>query len=60
MRTPFVSTASPAEPALPMEAVWSRLTLDPQAWLADVLGPIADYPINRVDELLPWNITSAS
>lgn len=29
--------------------------IDPQAWLADVLGRIADYPITRLDELLPWN-----
>ena len=28
--------------------------IDPQAWLSDVLGRIADHPINRVDELLPW------
>lgn len=29
--------------------------VDPQAWLADVLGRIADHPITRLDELLPWN-----
>ena len=29
--------------------------VDPQAWLADVLSRIADHPINRIDELLPWN-----
>ena len=29
--------------------------VDPQAWLTDVLGRIADHPINKVDELLPWN-----
>jgi len=31
--------------------------LDPEAWLADVIGRIADHPIKRVDELLPWNWT---
>lgn len=28
--------------------------VDPQAWLADVLARIADHPISRLDELLPW------
>ena len=29
--------------------------VDPQAWLADVLGRIAGTPQSRLDELLPWN-----
>ncbi len=29
--------------------------VDPQAWLADVLGRIAETPQTRLDELLPWN-----
>ena len=29
--------------------------VDPQAWLADVLGRIADTPQHRLDQLLPWN-----
>lgn len=30
-------------------------SIDPQAWLTDVLACIADHKINRIDELLPWN-----
>jgi hypothetical protein len=29
--------------------------VDPQAWLADALARIADHPVGRLDELLPWN-----
>jgi len=42
-------------------AVYSLITtcklndVDPRAWLADVLARLPDHPINRVDELLPWN-----
>jgi transposase len=28
--------------------------INPQAWLADVLARIADYPASRLEELLPW------
>jgi transposase len=28
--------------------------VDPQAWLTDVLGRIADHKITRIDELMPW------
>jgi transposase len=29
--------------------------IDPQAWLADILGRIADTPRSRLPDLLPWN-----
>lgn len=32
--------------------------LNPQAYLADILGRIQDHKVNRLDELLPWNWAS--
>jgi hypothetical protein len=30
--------------------------VDPMAYLTEVFRRIADHPINRIDELLPWNL----
>ena len=32
--------------------------IDPQRYLHYVLERIADHPINRVHELLPWNVVN--
>ena len=29
--------------------------VDPQRWLADVLGRIAEHPARKITDLLPWN-----
>jgi transposase len=31
-------------------------SLDPEAYLRDILGRIADHPIKRIADLLPWNV----
>jgi transposase len=34
--------------------------IDPEAYLRAVLTKIADHPISRIDELLPWKLGSGS
>ena len=34
--------------------------VNPQAWLTDVLGRIAEHKITKLDELMPWRYAEVS
>jgi transposase len=34
-----------------------RNLVNPEKYLTHVLSVIADHKVNKVDELLPWNVT---
>jgi len=49
------------EAARPAAALYTLIAtaklndIDPQAWLADILARVLDYPAKRIGDLLPWN-----
>lgn len=59
----FLGSDAGGERAATMYSLLSTAKLNgvnPDAYLRHVLSVIADHPVNRVDELLPWNVALQS
>jgi transposase len=55
----FMGSNDGGEPAAALYSLVESAKLngiDPEAYLREVLTRIAEHPINRVEELLSWNI----
>jgi transposase len=42
-----------------LSIIQSRDGLDPELYLRTVLAKIADYPVNQIQDLLPWNVAAS-
>ena len=56
-----IAAASGQRPSTPSWRRRSSTASNPEAYLKDMLTKIADgHPINRIDELMPWRMTSTT